>query len=76
MKKIIVKVLKLAGETGLRLPGSSYLEFEDTALRLQQRGIISIESDSLVKEEKDVIETKQEKFKTVPKTTKAKSKKK
>jgi len=68
---IQVKVLKLAGETGLRQPGSTYFEYEARAAKLCAGGFVSILSETAadigqVKEEKTVIETKEEKFK--PKT--------
>lgn len=59
---ILVKVLKQAGETGLRLPGTSYLEFEQTAIKLQQRGLVEI-IEPLKKELKTKIETKELKLK-------------
>jgi hypothetical protein len=81
-----VKVLKLAGETGLRLPGSCYPLDEVTAAFLSGKGLVEIQKvpkapkalkvvkaqkAPKVKEEKAKIETKEEKFK--PKTKKKKS---
>jgi hypothetical protein len=68
--KIEVKVLKLAGETGLRRPGSFYPEYEVTAAYLEGKGLVEIVSTKpKPKQEKVKLETKQEKFK-VPKVTK------
>jgi hypothetical protein len=52
-----VKVLKFAGQTGLRKVGSVYLEKDERVSNLVSAGFIS-----LVKEEKTEIETKEEKF--------------
>ena len=76
MGKIQVKVLKLRGETGLRLPGSSYLCEQSLAEKFSAAGWVEIESNFVVKEEKAQIETKEEKFIKTPKATKAKGKKK
>ena len=66
---IKVKVIKLAGETGLRRPGSTYLEENHRAGYLEVRGLVEIidkEEFPLVKEEKIVFETKEEKL--IPET--------
>jgi hypothetical protein len=73
MAKIEVKVLKQAGETGLRLPGTRYLLEESIANNLELRGLVEIVL--VKKQEKAVLETKEEKFKVVSKVTKGKKKK-
>jgi hypothetical protein len=65
MGKIQVKVLKLRGETGLRLPGSSFLCEQQLAERFAAAGWVEIESTIVIKEEK---------FTKVPKLTKSKPK--
>jgi hypothetical protein len=74
MGKIQVKVLKLRGEIGLRLPGSSFLCDQVLAERFAAAGWVEIESTIVIKEEKQKIETKEEKFTKVPKLTKSKPK--
>lgn len=64
---IQVKVLKLAGETGLRKPGVIYSEIDTTAAYLAGKGfvelVITATSERVnVKEDKTVIETKEKKF--------------
>jgi hypothetical protein len=60
-----VKVLKLAGETGLRLPGTCYFETEQNAAKLCSSGLVSIASETQeeMKELKQKPETKELKFK-------------
>jgi len=42
MKKVKVTILKLAGETGLRLPGQSMLLTEDVAANYAERGLVKL----------------------------------
>ena len=42
MKKVKVKITKLAGETGLRLPGSIMLLSANKADALETRGLVEI----------------------------------
>jgi len=42
MKKVKCEILKLAGETGLRLPGSTLLLNEPTAQSLAAKGIVKM----------------------------------
>lgn len=58
-----VKVLKFAGETGLRNVGSEYHLDTVTAEKLIQKGFVAKVMDLLKKEDKTVIETKELKFK-------------
>jgi hypothetical protein len=73
MAKIEVKVLKQAGETGLRLPGTCFPLEESIANNLELRGLVEIVL--VKKQEKAILETKEEKFKVVSKVTKGKKKK-
>jgi len=43
MKKVKVTITKLAGETGLRVPGSTLLMYPKEAQSLEARGLIEIE---------------------------------
>lgn len=45
---IQVTVTKLAGETGLRLPGSRYFLPEGEALKLEARGLVTTENRPLL----------------------------
>lgn len=70
MAYVKVKVLKLAGETGLRLPGTPYFETAERAALLCERGLVSICSETAaempevrVKERKSKPETKELKLK-------------
>ncbi len=58
---IRIKVLKLAGETGLRRPGTVYSEYDQTAAYLIGKGFAEI-ADKVIKEDKTPIETKEKKF--------------
>ncbi len=69
---IEVKVLKQAGETGLRLPGTCFFLDEGIANNLEMRGLIKIIKEPVKKEEKAKLETKEEKFIKKPKVTKRK----
>lgn len=55
---IHVKVLKFAGETGLRQPGSKYFELDARAQKLKDGGFVDF-VETTFKEEKTVIETKE-----------------
>jgi hypothetical protein len=59
---IQVKVLKLAGETGLRTPGSTYYLHPDKVKLFVKMGLVSKVLTPLNKEEKAVVETKELKF--------------
>lgn len=77
MAQVKVKVLIQRGETGLRLPGTLYFLADVTAEKYAELGYVSIKKDQEQpekKQEKAVIETKEEKFKPVPKVTKGKRK--
>ena len=77
MAQVKVKVLVSRGETGLRKPGSSYFLADSTAAKFVELGYVSVEKQEEQpekKQEKAAIETKEEKFKPVPKTTKGKRK--
>jgi len=74
MAKIEVKVLKQAGETGLRLPGACFLLDEITTAYLEGRGLVEIKKSVTSKQEKVKLETKEEKFVSKKKITKAKKK--
>lgn len=43
MKKVKVTITKLAGETGLKKPGSTLLLSQEQAQSLEARGLIEIE---------------------------------
>jgi hypothetical protein len=43
MKKVKVIITKLAGETGLRKPGTTLLMPQETAQSLEARGFVEIE---------------------------------
>jgi len=71
MPKVIVKVLKLRGETGLRQPGTSYLEYEHRAVKLEKLGYVDIvKQDIAPKKLKIVRETKELKMKRTTKKRK------
>lgn len=58
---LTVKVLKFAGETGLRKVGTIYSEYDKTAVWLLSKGLVALITDGTVtiKEDKTLIETKE-----------------
>jgi hypothetical protein len=52
-------VLQQCGETGLRIKGQIYSETESRASALAGKGLVKILTPAMVKEEKQVFETKE-----------------